>query len=287
MLAGMCPAGIAAAPPTEADGALPNVRIVLVRPRGAGNVGAAARAMRNCGVGDLVLVRPALRGLAAAERMAVHARDLVRRAPVVSDVATAVADCGLVIGTTCRSGGYRTAALDLESLAPELVAQSLSARVAILFGPEDHGLSNDDLHHCQRLVTIDTHAAYASLNLSQAVLLVCHALRRSAPATVARPPAPLPAAAAELDGLYVHLESALGRIGFLNRQNPGHIMFALRALLGRSAPTTHEVRILRGIARQIEWIAAGDGATGDRLPGSGVPDPPLQRPPVSGRRPRG
>ncbi|MEO8602262.1 MAG: RNA methyltransferase [bacterium] len=262
----MRPAGIAATPPVAADDALPNVRIVLVRPRGAGNIGAAARAMRNCGVGDLVLVRPAVRRLAAAERMAVHARELVRGAPVLDDLASAVADCGLVIGTTCRGGGYRTALEDLETLAPQAVAQSASARVAFLFGPEDHGLSNADLRHCQRLVAIDTHADYASLNLSQAVLLVCHALRRATRSAVVRLPGPAPASAAALDGLYAHLETALGRIGFLNRQNPGHIMFALRGLLGRSAPSEHEVRTLRGIARQIEWIAGVSQVTDDPSP---------------------
>ncbi len=84
---------------------LARVRIVLVRPRGAANVGAAARAMANCGIADLVLVRPAFRSFVAAERMAVHARELVRSARVVEDVATAVADCHLVVGTTCRRGG--------------------------------------------------------------------------------------------------------------------------------------------------------------------------------------
>ncbi|MDX2171060.1 MAG: RNA methyltransferase, partial [Deltaproteobacteria bacterium] len=191
------------AQPAPADGALARVRIVLVRPRGAGNVGAAARAMMNCGVGELVLVRPRFRRLAAAERMAVHARPLLQAARSVDDLAAAVADCHLVVGTSSRQGGYRSGADGLESAAPELQRAAVGGRVAIVFGPEDHGLSNADLRRCQRLVSIDTHPDYASLNLAQAVLLVCYALYRASgvAAAPAAPPAPPPAPAAALDGL--------------------------------------------------------------------------------------
>ena len=269
-----------AAPPVVAGSALRNIRVVLVRPRGAANVGSAARALRNCGVGDLVLVRPALRNLAAAERMAVHARELLRAAPVVDDVAAAIADCGMVIGTTCRQGGYRSAVLDLETLAPQVLAQATSARVALLFGPEDHGLNNDDLRHCQHLLRVDTDPAYESLNLAQAVLLVCHALRRTGRGPRSEVVSSAPASAAALDALYVHLERALGRIGFLNRQNPGHIMFTLRGVLGRSAPSPHEVRTLRGVARQIEWIA------GRELPAEAAPVAQRVTPTAAARRSR-
>ena len=235
---------------------LERVRVVLVRPRAAGNVGAAARAMKNCGATDLAVVRPRAR-LAAAERMAVHARDLVRGARVTDDVAAAVADCALVVGTTSRAGGYRATAEDLAALAPVLLAQAATAPVAVLFGPEDHGLSNTDLRHCQRLCSIDTSDAYPSLNLAQAVLLVCWELRRAWRAGAPAARAPVAAApAAEVEALYDHLQEALLRIGFLNRQNPEHLMFALRALFGRAALTTPEVRMLRGLARQMSWAAS-------------------------------
>ncbi|MFN8640658.1 MAG: RNA methyltransferase [Candidatus Binatia bacterium] len=245
---------------TAADVApLRQVRVVLVRPRGAGNIGAAARAMKNCGVADLALVRPAVARLVAAERMAVHARDVLRTARVVDAVPEAVADCGLVIGTTCRGGGYRAAVEDLAALAPLLIERASAAPVAILFGPEDHGLSNADLRHCHRLCAIATSDDYASLNLAQAVLLVCWELRRAsgraAGAGVAVPAAPADAVAAMFD----HLQAALQRIGFLNPQNPEHVMFALRGLLGRAAPTAQEVRIVRGLARQIDWAATQVG----------------------------
>lgn len=287
MLAGM-PRRDPAEARSAAAGALANLRIVLVRPRGAANVGAAARAMMNCGVGDLVLVRPRFRRLAAAERMAVHARPLLQRMRVVDDLAAAVADCRLVVGTSARRGGYRSAAADLELAAPQLAAAVERGRVAVVFGREDHGLANDDLRHCQRLICIDTDPDYASLNLAQAVLLVCYALRRSATggaiASDGEGAAAAPAAA--LDGLYQHLQAALLRIGFLNPQNPEHLMFTLRGLLGRAAPTVHEVQVLRGIARQIDW-AAGRG------PGQSVSAPAVQgratlhRSPLAGQRSRG
>lgn len=247
---------------------LRSARIVLVRPRGAANLGAAARAMKNLGLADLVLVRPAIPRLAAAERMAVHARDLVRGARIAETLAAAVADCQLVVGTTCRAGGYRADVEDLGALAPALVARAATGPLAIVFGPEDHGLSNADLRHCHRLCAIDTSAAYPSLNLAQAVLLVCWELRRAARAGA--PPADgVPVApAAEVAALLDHLRAALLRIGYLNPQNPDHIMFALRGILGRAALTPHDVRLLRGMARQMEW--AGGRAAGSAAEGAAV-----------------
>jgi TrmH family RNA methyltransferase len=284
-----------AQPPSEAVG-LPNIRVVLVRPLGSANVGAAARAMKNMGVGELTLVRPAVRRYAAAEAMAVHARDLVRGARVAASVGEAVADCGLVVGTTCRGGPYRAAAEGPEALAPLLLAAAAHAPVGILFGPEDHGLTNDDLRACQRLIAIDTSPAYASLNLAQAVLLVCYELRRAALAGRRAQPGIAPAAAADVQRMYDHLQRALLSIGFLHPQNPEHIMFAIRALLGRTALQDHEVRILLGIARQIEWAAGtrtAKSVTGNRLPVTGpdadertAEDGQRHRTPVAGQRSR-
>jgi tRNA/rRNA methyltransferase len=256
--------------------ALPNVHIVLVRPRGSGNIGTAARAMKNMGLTALTLVEPTSCRRAPAEAMAVHARDVVRAARTAANLADAVADCTLVVGTSCRAGGYRAGIEDAETLAPAIVAAAARGPVAIVFGPEDHGLSNADLRHCDRLLTIDTSPAYASLNLAQAVLLVCHELRRAARAGAPPAAAPPPAAAGDVHRMYDHLQRALLAIGFLHRDNPEHLMFALRRLFGRIALTAHEVRILLGIARQMQWVAgranAGTGGglesksvTGDRL----------------------
>ena len=175
-----------------------------------------------------------------------------------------------------------------------LLDAAAAAPVAMLFGPEDHGLTNDDLRACQRLIAIDTSPAYASLNLAQAVLLVCYELRRAALAgRRARPAGASPPPAADGAAHVRHLQRALLSIGFLHPQNPEHIMFALRALFGRTALEDHEVRILLGIARQIEWAAGlrkgRNGATGG---GREEPQPttgPVDRSPVdrsAARRPR-
>lgn len=240
---------------TVRDG-LSNIRVVLVRPLGSANVGAAARAMKNMGIGQLTLVRPAVRRYAAAEVMAVHARDLVRGAKRVADLDAAIADCALVVGTTCRGGPYRATAEPPEALAPLMLEAAAQGPIAVLFGPEDHGLTNDDLRVCQRLISIDTDPGYASLNLAQAVLLVCYELRRAALALQEpRARQSTPASAEAVQRMYQHLRAALLSIGFLHPQNPEHLMFALRALFGRTTLEDHEVRILLGVARQIEWAA--------------------------------
>jgi len=258
------------------EAALPNVRVVLVRPRGSANVGAAARAMKNMGVGELVLVKPAVRRFKAAEAMAVHARDLVRQARVCARIDEAVGDCVLVIGTTSRGGPYRAGADGPEQLAPVVLEAAAHGTVALLFGPEDHGLSNDDLRFCQRLIAIDTHPAYASLNLAQAVLLVCYELRRAAVAGQRAPREMTPAAAAVVQRMYDHLQRALLSIGFLHPQNPEHIMFALRRLFGRAGLDDAEVRILLGLARQMEWAARNRAEQND----------PAHRSPLTGHRSR-
>lgn len=238
---------------------LSNVRIVLVRPRGAANVGAVARALKNTGLGDLVLVRPRTRLGAQARAMAVHAVDVLERARSVDSLPEAVADCGLVVGTTARPGFYRTGARPPRSLSAEIVHCARRQAVALVFGPEDKGLSSEDLEHCQRLIRIPTAADYASLNLAQAVLLCAHEifLAASEPVEPAVAPDFHRAPAARAEQAYERLQAALLRIGFLPEDNPGHVMRGLRRLFGRAGLEEREVRILLGLARQIEWYAAG------------------------------
>ncbi len=237
------------------EAALDGVRIVLVRPRGPANVGAVARAMKNMGLHRLTLVQPAPRCLARAGLTAVHARDVLTAAQVVDSLGEAVADCHLVVGTTCRGGPYRAAADVPEALAPLILARAAGGAAALVFGPEDRGLTNEDLKHCQHLIAIDSSADYASLNLAQAVLLCCYELRRATPLVTAVRAAAVPATAETTELLYERLRAALLRIGFLNPQNPDHIMLALRRLLGRAGLDDSEVRLLLGLARQIDWYA--------------------------------
>jgi tRNA/rRNA methyltransferase len=240
---------------------LTSLRIVLVRPRYSGNIGAVARAMRNMGINDLALVNPSQLCRNAADTMAVHARDVLDMMQVHSSLRAAVADCGLVVGTTCRPGLYRDGALTLRALAPHILAAATANRVALVFGPEDSGLSNDDLRLCHRLVTIPTDPGYTSLNVAQAALLCCYEVFIAAQEEAAAPSRPL-AMAERQELMYEKLKRALLKIGFLHGDNPDHIMFALRRILGRAGLEDRDVRILLGMARQIEWYASG----GWRLP---------------------
>ena len=232
-----------------------NLRIVLVRPQYSGNIGAVARAMRNFAVSDLALVNPATIHRAQADMMAVHARDILDQMHVHTSVQSAIADCGLVIGTTCRPGLYREDAVAPRVLAPHILSTARNNRVALLFGCEDSGLSNDELRHCHRLITIPTDAAYTSLNVAQAVLLCCYEIFLTAQEDKVDPPKTL-AVAERQELMYDKLKHALLTVGFLHKDNPEHIMFAFRRMLGRAGLEERDVRILLGMARQIEWYAS-------------------------------
>lgn len=234
---------------------LTNLRIVLVRPQYSGNIGAVARAMRNLGASDLALVNPAPLSREQADMMAVHARDVLDAMQVHTSLRTAVADCSLVVGTTCRPGLYRESAITPRTLAPHIVATAATNRVALVFGPEDSGLSNDDLRCCQRLMMIPTDPAYTSLNVAQAVLLCCYEVFLAAQEHTDITPRPL-AVAERQELMYEKLKQALLKVGFLHKDNPEHIMFALRRIFGRAGLEERDVRIMLGMARQIDWYAS-------------------------------
>src|SRR5215469_11221564 len=237
---------------------------VLFRPQAAGNVGAAARALKNMGFDDLRLVGRDLLNDREAVKMAVHADDLLANAKVYPSLTEALADCSLVVGTTSRRGGYRSRAMPLREAAIELAAIAGANKIAIVFGREDHGLTNRELKACHRLVTIPTAPEYPSLNLAQAVMVVAYelmmALNESADAVKARP-APQFVEASVSDAMLERLAQALLSIGFIPDDNPDHIMFAIREIFGRSGLTAREVEILNGMARQMRWVAEGGHQT--------------------------
>lgn len=237
---------------------LSNVRVVLVRPRGAANVGAVARAMKNMGLRELVLVHPALMKSFWARAMAAHAEDVLHSVRQTDTLGAAVTDCGLVVGTTCRGGIYRIAAESPRVASSRIAAAATTNRVALVFGPEDHGLSNDDLTACHQLIVIPTDSAYPSLNLAQAVMVCCYELHLAAvdEPQVSRELAP----AEQVDLMFQKLQAAFRSIGFLHPDNPAHIMFAFRRFLGRAGLEEREVNILLGLARQIEWFGNGGHA---------------------------
>ncbi len=240
---------------------LDNFAFVLVSPKASGNAGAAARALKNMGFADLRLVAPRDYDPTAASAMAVHADDVLRHARIFPDLMAALDDRTLTVGTTCRGGPYRSETRALRDVAPELIAEGVANRIALIFGPEDFGLSNLEVAQCQRLITIPTAPEYPSLNLAQAVMVVAYELMIAAgaerPAIVTEEYAP----AAAVEEMHRRLADALVAIGFLPDDNPDHLMLTLRAMFGRSGIRPRELDILNGIARQVRWVANDGAAT--------------------------
>lgn len=235
---------------------LENIRIVLVGPRGSGNIGSVARAMKNMGLKDLALVGRVRTHTFWARAMAVHAEEILKKAQRFSTLREAVADCAMVVGTTCRGGLYRSHSRPPRTVASKIASAARSGKVALVFGPEDHGLSNRDLQYCQGLIMIPAHPDYPSLNVAQAVMVCLYeiflaAAKKVPRELIARAPAD------SIERLFDRMRRSLLKIGFLNPQNPNHILLALRRVLGRAGLEERDVRILNGLFRQIEWYADG------------------------------
>ncbi len=233
---------------------LANLRIILVRPRGSGNIGSVARAMKNVGAKELAIVGSARTQSFWAKAMAVHGRDILSAAQGYPTIRAAIADCTLVVGTTCRAGLYRSHSQTPRQVAPTLASAASSDKVALLFGPEDHGLSNKDLEHCQQLITIPTHPEYPSLNVAQAVVICLYEIYLASLAP-AQDDGPVRAKAEDVERLFDIMRHALLKIGFLDSENPEHMLLAFRRIYGRAGLEDKDVRILTGMFRQIEWFA--------------------------------
>lgn len=227
-----------------------NITIVLQRPRYPENIGSAARAMCNMGFTRLIVVDPGIWDEARIRRLATHtAASVVDKVQRFDSLAEALAPFGHVVGTTARLGGRRTVIKSPEFLARNLIPLSRNNPVAICFGPEDRGLTNDDLKRCHQLVNIPT-VDFTSLNLAQAVMVVCYCLSGSG---LTDPPAFTPRLAKriELDQMVDELTVALVQIGYMNPQNPDYWMNRIRRFFARLPLRAGEVSIIRGICRQI------------------------------------
>jgi tRNA/rRNA methyltransferase len=231
---------------------LDNIAIVLQQPRYPENIGAAARAMCNMGIHRLLVVSPRNFDSDKVFRLATHAAaDVVDHIEMYDGLDSALSSFSYVVGTTARLGGQRESVSTPPSLAPRLAGLSQENSIAIVFGPEDRGLSNEDLRLCHLLVNIPT-AQFSSLNLSQAVMIICYELF-----VVGKVPdnghLPRLANRHELDGMYAHLRDILVRISYVNPENPDYWMNRLRHFGTRMQLRAREVSILRGICRQIDW----------------------------------
>lgn len=236
---------------------LHDLHIVLVRPEHGGNVGGAARALKNMGLSQLVLVDATGFDPGAAERLAHGAEDVLHRARHVSTLAEALADSRWSVATTRRRGRHRLPHYTPRSFARRVVEEPERRPLAIVFGPEKDGLTDADLSMCHERLSIPSTEAHPSLNLAQAVLVVCYELyvhASQAESSTAEERAP-EATGAECEAMYAHLEEVLREVGFVHPHTVAHQMRAFRQLLSRARLEPADVSLLRGLWRQTLWAA--------------------------------
>ncbi len=234
---------------------LDQIRIVLVNTSHTGNMGSAARAMKTMGLSQMVLVDPQAQPDDNAYALAAGASDLLANARIVSTLDEAIADCGLVIGTSARSRTLSWPMLDPREAGEKLVTEGMQHPVALVFGRERTGLTNDELQKCHYHVAIPANPEYSSLNLAMAVQTLCYEVRMhwlqqeqvgETDMAVDYP------SAEQLEGFYQHLEQTLLKTGFIADDHPGQVMNKLRRLFNRARPEAVELNILRGILTSVQ-----------------------------------
>jgi tRNA/rRNA methyltransferase len=230
-----------------------NISIVLYKPKYAGNVGSIARAAKNMGIGNIIIVGAANLDREEMIKRSTHlAADVLDQIQYCEDIGTALADFQYIVGTTSRVGKARGPFNPPRKIARDIVGISRKNKVALLFGPEDTGLANNELRYCQAIVTIPSTRDFKSLNLSHAVMILCYEIY-TATLAAAEDVAPKWARSVEVEGMYRQIKTLLAEIGFLNPENPDYWMMDLRRFFARSGLLSREVKIIRGICRQLEW----------------------------------
>lgn len=232
------------------------VRIVLVEPTHPGNIGAVARAMKTMGLGDLRLVRPKRFPDDEARARAAGAHDVLAAAQICDSLTEAIAECGLVVGTSARLRALPCPVVNPRHCAELVVAQTGTTDTAIVMGTESSGLTNEQMARCRYLVNIPANPQYSSLNLAMATQIVCYELRMAMlgdqPGVVADERDDVPASADELDGLHAHFERVLDGTGFFNPDHPKTMRLRLRRLFQRAELDRTEVNILRGALAALD-----------------------------------
>ncbi len=246
---------LAQVPPKTIDlTLLDRIAIVLMEPKFPENIGAVARIAYNMGLSRLIVVRDALPDYESMARMATHkAVHLIDTMELHQQIETALAPFSCVVGTTARRGRQRALEQGPREIIEEIKALLPDNQIAFLFGPEDRGLTNDDLKFCQLTSSIPT-ADFSSLNLAQAVAVHCyeiyHGLIHSQKDLT---PSPKLASTFELEGMYAHVEEALVMINFLQEKNHAYWMNNIRKFLSRTRLSSKDANIIRGICRQFLW----------------------------------
>ena len=239
---------------------LANIRIVLVNTSEPGNIGGVARAMKNMCLEHLVLVDPLQFPHAKATARASGADDLLARATVCGTLDEAIAGCGLVLGASARMRRLPWPQVNARECAAKALDQVKQTPVAIVFGREHSGLTNEELERCHFLVHIPSNEAYSSLNIAAAVQVIAYELLMTAqstePAKLQNPAAALiqepPATAEQMQGLFEHLFAVLAEIGFLNSKHPQKMTRRLKRLFNKAQLEKVEVNILRGILSTVQ-----------------------------------
>lgn len=230
---------------------MPQVRIVLCRPSHPGNIGAAARAMKTMGLSDLRLVAPEKFPAPEAQWMATHAQDVLQGARIHASLADALGDCVAAFALSARSREWSTQVLDVRAAAAQ--AARLEGPVAFVFGSEEAGLTNEEMLACQYLVHIPAHPEASSLNLAQAVQVVCYEMFLTAPRKEPDMRLEKPATVADLEGLYRHLEQAAIESDFFKPASGSKLPTRLRRLFSRVPNLEREeVNILRGLLNALQ-----------------------------------
>jgi tRNA/rRNA methyltransferase len=246
---------------------LANCRVVLVRPHFAGNLGATARAMRNFGLRDLVLVDPVADvNSLEARRMSTHGESILDAAHTVATLDDALTDCLVVVATSAHVEGlFREHCYGRpDEMLPRLASALPVGPCALVFGPEPSGLTNAEVARCHGLISILTDPEYPALNLAQAVAICLCELRRQwlSIQDAASHPTQKIAGFDEQTRMFDHLREALKAVHFLFGAKAEPLMHAVRQLVARAQPSHNEVRILHGLARQLLWVAEnGPSAT--------------------------
>ena len=233
---------------------LDNLVVVLSHPSHPGNVGAAARAMKTMGLAHLRLVAPRRFPDPQASALAAGGAGILDDASVVHALSDALADCVLAVGFSARARDLSMPAASVRDAAPGILETAASGRVALVFGNETSGLSNEELGHCQRLVTIPANAAYSSLNLAAAVQIACYemAIAAGSRSSATRGTDKAPATGEDLEALFAHFEASMTASGYLDPRRPGRLMERLRRLFARARPERSEVKALRGMLEAFE-----------------------------------
>ena len=243
-----------------------DISVVLVEPSHPGNIGAVARAMKNMGLEQLVLVNPRQFPHSEALARASGAADVLANARLVTTVGEAVAGCGFIVATTSRMRDQYFRVADVREAAERVLSESRRGSAAVLFGSERAGLTNEQLEAAHLLIRIPASEAYPSLNLAMAVQIVAYELFRARGVQVESAPAAGPLAdPVEMERLYEHLARVLDEVDFRDRTQGGtHLMSRLRRLFQRAALDRNEVNILRGILTAVQSRRRRAGAAPER-----------------------